>query len=157
MLDDGEAKGRNDEYAATELAWLKRQIASHPRDAIILAMHIPLVQAPFWQGLKPILVDAPNVVLSIAGHRHTDGVEEVDLGPRRLTQVRTAALFMDAGNWRKLRLLPDRIEIFATGKPAQLEKTVEVRQAAVLTGKLLVYPVPDPQVPFRPGRMRRLP
>jgi predicted MPP superfamily phosphohydrolase len=157
VLDDGEAKGRHDEYAATQLAWLKRQIASHPRDAIVLAMHIPLLQAPFWQGLKPILADAPNVVLSIAGHRHTDGIEEVDLGPRRLTQVRTAAVFMGEGNWRKLRLLPDRIEIFAAGKPAQLEKTVEVRQAPALTGKLLVYPVPDPEVPFGSGRMRRLP
>jgi Calcineurin-like phosphoesterase len=157
VLDDGEAKGRNEGYAAAELAWLKGRIAAHPRDAIILAMHIPLLQAPFWQGLKPILADAPNVVLSIAGHRHTDGVEEVDLGPRRLTQVRTAALFISDGNWRKLRLLPDRIEIFATGKPAVVEKIIEVKRAAALTGKLLVYPAPDAQVPLGPSRVRRLP
>ena len=172
VLDDGEAKGRNEDFAATQLAWLRAQITAHPHDAIILAMHIPLLQAPFWQGLKPILADAPNVVLSIAGHRHSDGVEEVDLGTRRLVQVRTAAVFMGEGNWRKLRLRADGIDIFATGKTEQLEKTVEVKPAAVvgqaswpllhqrstkLTGKLLVNPVADPQVPLRPIRMGRLP
>ena len=157
VLDDGEAKGLNGQFAATQLAWLKEQISAHPRDAIILAMHIPLAQAPFWEGLKRILAESPNVLLSIAGHRHSDSVEDVDLGPRRLTQVRTSALFMREGNWRKLRLRPDRIEIFATGKPEQLEKSIEVKQAPALTGKLLINPVPDAQVPFGSGWMRRLP
>ena len=109
MLDDGEAKGRNDEFASAQVAWVKAQIAAHPRDAIILAMHIPLPQAPFWPALKPVLADAPNVVLSIAGHRHSDGIEQVDLGARKLVQVRTAAVFAAEGNWRKLRLREDRI------------------------------------------------
>jgi predicted MPP superfamily phosphohydrolase len=157
VLDDGEARGRNDEYAATQLAWLRQQIAAHPLDSIILAMHIPLEMAPFWRELKPILANAPNVVLSIAGHRHSDGVEEVDLGARKLLQVRTAALFASDGNWRKLRLCEDRIEIFATGKKDQIEKTLEIRHEAVSARNLFVNPVPDPQVPLSAGWMRRLP
>jgi hypothetical protein len=130
VLDDGDGPKLNDEFVATELAWIKEQIAAHPNDAIILAMHIPLLQADLWPGLKPVLANAPNVVLSIAGHRHTDGLENVDLGSRILPQVRTAAVFMGEGNWRKFRLREDRIEVFATGKAGEPVKTIQVKRAA---------------------------
>ena len=157
VLDDGEAKGRDEGFAATELAWLKAQIAAHPHDAIVVAMHIPLLQAPFWQGLKPILADAPNVVLSMPAIGTA-------MAWKRWTWVRAGwcRCAPRPSSWARaigasFRLRPDEIDIFATGKPEQLEKTVAVKPAAVLTGKLLVNPVADPQVPLRPIRMGRLP
>ena len=132
MLDDGDGPHLNGGYVAAELGWIKEQIAAHPHEAIILVMHIPLAGSDFWPGLKPVLADAPNVVLSIAGHRHTDGIEDVDLGTRKLTEVRTAALFLSEGNWRKFRLRDDRIEIYATGKKDQREKTVDASPAGAL-------------------------
>jgi hypothetical protein len=157
MLDDGDGPRLNGEFVAAELAWIKAQIVSHPHQPIILVMHIPLTGADFWPGLKPILSDAPNVVLSIAGHRHTDGMDEVDLGSRKLAEVRTAALYASADNWRKLRLREDRIEIFVTGKKDQLQKTVDASPAAVLARKLPVNPVAQSQVPLGAGGVRPRP
>jgi hypothetical protein len=134
MLDDGDGPKLHPEYVAMHLAWIKQQIAAHPHDAVILVMHIPLAGANFWPGLKPVLADAPNVVLSIAGHRHNDGMEDVDLGGRKLVQVRTAALFASENNWRKFRLREDRIEIFATGSKDKIEKTIDAKPVGALAG-----------------------
>lgn len=123
-LDNGETAATLSPYGTQQMAWLKEQIASHPGDTVILAMHIPLQQNTFSNAVKAIIADAPNVALTIAGHRHTDGVEDLDLGARSLTQVRTAALFVSEDNWRVIRLREDRIEIAATGKPEELVKTI---------------------------------
>ena len=129
VLDDGDGPGRSQEFVAAQVAWMKGQLAAHARDSIILAMHIPLEKANLWPAVKPLLADAPNVVLAIAGHRHSDGIEDVDLGARKLPQVRTAALFASADNWRRFRLREDRIEVSATGKPDEIVKTIEIPKA----------------------------
>jgi 3',5'-cyclic AMP phosphodiesterase CpdA len=157
VLDDGDGPGLNAGYVAEQLAWIKEQIAAHPQGPIVLAMHIPLQGADFWPGLKPVLADAPNVVLSIAGHKHTDGMDYVDLGSRKLVEVRTAALFMSDGNWRKMRLREDRIEIFATGRKDRIEKTVDANPAGALARKLPINPVANAQVPLGAGPVLRLP
>jgi hypothetical protein len=126
VLDHAESPVRDREFAAVQLAWLKRQLAAHPQDAVILAMHIPLGEDEFSQSLKAAITGANNVLLSLAGHRHTDEVEEIEAGGRRLTQVRTAALGYGADHWRRIRLLEDRVEITATGHPEQVVKTVAV-------------------------------
>jgi hypothetical protein len=84
-------------------------------------------------------------------------MDYVDLGSRKLVEVRTAALFMSAGNWRRLRLREDRIEIFATGRKDQLEKTVDASPAGALARKLPVNPVAHTQVPLGARPVLRLP
>src|SRR5581483_11749618 len=71
VLDDGDGPHLHAEYVAQQLRWIQKQIAARPHEPIILAMHIPLLQSDFWPAIKPVLADAPNVVLSIAGHRHS--------------------------------------------------------------------------------------
>jgi len=132
VLDDGDGMKLNAEYAAAQLAWIKRQLRGHGGEKIILAMHIPLAGANFWDGLRPVLAETPNLVLAIAGHRHSDGLDEVDLGARQLLQVRTAALFQGENNWRKFRLREDRIQIFATGKPDEVVREVPLQNSVLL-------------------------
>jgi hypothetical protein len=126
ILDDGDGFGNNRDFQAGEVAWLKSQLAEHAREPVILAIHIPIEGADFWPAVKPMLARYPNVVLSIAGHKHTDGIDQVDLGTRSLPQIRTAALFISEGNARHFRLREDRIEVFATGKPEELVKTIRL-------------------------------
>jgi hypothetical protein len=158
VLDDGDGPRLNGDFVAAQLAWIKDQVAAHPHESIILAMHIPLLQSDFWPAIKPVLADAPNVVLSIAGHRHTDGIEDVDLGTRKLVQVRTAALYISESNWRRFRLREDRIEIYATGKKDEREKTVDALPTGALARhKLSVDPVSHAQVPLGAGGVRARP
>jgi hypothetical protein len=131
VLDDGEAVNRDRAYAERQIRWLKEQVAGHRSGPVIVTMHIPLQQAPYGAEIRAVLDGAPQVALAIAGHRHTDGVEEVDLGSRKVTQVRTAALFLNAGNVRRFRLLEDRIEVFRTGQPHELEKVVQLAGMAM--------------------------
>jgi hypothetical protein len=132
VLDDGDGMKLNAEYSAAQLAWIKRQLRGHTVEQIILAMHIPLAGANFWEGLRPVLAETPNLALAIAGHRHTDGLDEVDLGGRELLQVRTAALFQGENNWRKFRLREDRIQIFATGKTDEMIREVPLQNSVLL-------------------------
>jgi hypothetical protein len=129
-LDNGEAKGRDAAYAAAQLAWVKSQLTGHPADTVILAMHIPMPAAPFAPELQGILAGSPNVALILAGHRHTDGIEEIETGARRVTQVRTAAMFLSGANARLYRLREDRIEVTATGQPDQVVAAIRLAAAA---------------------------
>ena len=131
-LDDGDGLGRNLDYSAAQVAWVKRQIAAHSADPVILTMHIPLKGANFWDALRPVLAAAPNVALSIVGHRHSDGMEDADLGTCQLPQVRTAAMFSGDNHWRKFRLAEDRIEIFASGKTGEVERVVQLQNSVLL-------------------------
>lgn len=143
VLDNGEDPARNPEFAAEQLRWFKEQLASHPRDAVILAMHVPLGDDAFSNSVKAAAAKTEGVLLSLAGHRHTDEIEEIDLGSRRLTQVRTAALGYGADHWRRIRLFEDRVEITATGRPEQVLRAIPVRvlrRAAPLDGSDAGHP-----------------
>jgi len=108
------------------LRWLDRQISSHPKDWIVLVQHIPIAADGFSTAVKAAAARSPRVILSIAGHRHTDGFEDIDFGSRRLLQVRTASLAAGPNNWRRIRLLPDRIEISASGQPSTVARTISL-------------------------------
>jgi 3',5'-cyclic AMP phosphodiesterase CpdA len=133
-LDDGEGVKGDRAYAEAQIRWLKDQLAGYRTGPAIVTMHIPLQQAPYHEEIMAVLDAAPNVVLAIAGHRHSDGVETVNLGSRSITQVRTAALFLSADNVRRFRLLEDRIVVFATGKPSVMETTVALHPMAIPAG-----------------------
>jgi 3',5'-cyclic AMP phosphodiesterase CpdA len=133
LLDNGEAESRNPGYTATQVEWLKERLASHRAGPIVVAMHLPLPSATHGRAIQEALAGVPNVALLLAGHRHSDAVETVQLS-RPTTQVRTAALFLSAQNWRRIRLLEDRIEVFATGKPDERIATVALAPVAVPAG-----------------------
>ena len=127
MLDDGEAEGLDAPFAQAQAAWAKQQAASHPNEKIVLAMHIPLATAPYSKTLRDALAGAGNIMLILAGHRHADGFEEIEIGSRIVPQVRTAALFLSEHNCRRVRLYEDRIEVSATGRPDAIQWKFPVR------------------------------
>lgn len=135
VLDDGEARGRDAAYAAKQLEWVKREIEAHPGDTVILAMHIPLPMAPIADGLKAIIAGAPNVALVIAGHRHQDALEQIDVGPRKIAQVLTAALFLSAENCRRFRLKEDGIEVSETGRLGRVVLRLPAAVPAAVSGR----------------------
>jgi hypothetical protein len=135
MLDDGEPNGRNPEFAAAQVKWIREQLAAHRNGPVVVAMHIPLPQAPYAKDIQDALGTSPRVAMIVAGHRHSDGIEVVETGARKVTQVRTAALFLSDRNCRRVRLFEDRIEVFATGRPEERVETVKLEGVAAAAGR----------------------
>lgn len=132
MLDDGSDKDKV--FAATQLSWLARQVAESNGDRLIVAMHIPFELTPYTKSIKEVLRRATNLVLVLAGHRHSDAIEEVEFDDHRVIQVRTAIFALNAANFRSIRLFEDRIEIGATGKRSWVERTVALPPLAAAAG-----------------------
>lgn len=133
ILDNGSDKDKI--FAATQVRWLERQIAESGRDRLIVAMHIPLALAPSSSAIESALRRAENLVLVLAGHRHTDAIESVELGDHHVTQVRTAIFALDPFNFRSIRLFEDHIEIGSTGKRSSLERTIPLEQVPAAAGR----------------------
>ena len=126
VLDNGDRKlAKDSAFSAAQLAWLGKQ-AVRRKEVLILVMHVPLGNDAYSAEIKGALAGAGRVALSIAGHRHSDGIEEIAAGDLRFPQVRTAAFGYGENNWRRFRLLEDRIEIGAPGKSDAVERTVPV-------------------------------
>lgn len=125
VLDNGDA-GRDAAFTEDQLHWVRRELAGSGRDALILVMHVPFVERDFFTALKAAVALNPRVVLALAGHRHVDSIEEIDLGGRRLTQVLTPALRAGPENWRLIRLFEDRIEVHAAAAAGKVVRTIPV-------------------------------
>lgn len=108
--------------AQEQLHWLRRQVERQGSHILVLAMHIPLGGDKNSAAIKGALGDA-RVALVLAGHNHSDAVEEIAIGGP-VVQVRTAAFGYGENNWRRIRLREDAIDVFATGAPEHLEKTI---------------------------------
>ena len=131
-LDNGySAAGSQDppafRMAHEQLYWLRRQTETHAGATVIVALHVPLGIDEGSQAIKRAMSGARNIALILAGHNHKDGIEDVALGESVAVQVRTAAFGYGVNNWRRIRLHPDRIEVFATGKQDVVEKTISIR------------------------------
>ncbi len=138
MLDDGYvATGSKERPAVTvaheQLFWLHRRIQANADAVLILAMHIPLSTNANSQAIRQAAAGAPNVALVLAGHNHTDGIEDLELGAGHAVQVRTAALGYGAENWRRIRLREDGIEVYATGSKMEVLRTIRLPAAAKKT------------------------
>jgi hypothetical protein len=134
MLDNGYsaagAKGAAGFQTAHEqLYWLRRQTELHAGATFILALHVPLGADAGSQAIKGAVADARNVALILGGHNHRDQIEDLPLGASTPVQVRTAAFGYGVNHWRRIRLHPDRIEVFATGKPDAVEKSIPIHGA----------------------------
>ena len=128
VLDNGHAfESGGKPFFEQQMKWLARELRKHRQQPAIIALHIPLAVDERSTMVLNVLRDAPQVKLVLCGHRHTDQVEQLTLGQRKLLQVRTAALFRGPGTWRRIRLWPGRIEISATSAPDQILETVSVR------------------------------
>ena len=145
VLDNGESSTKNPGYAEQQSRWLKEQLAANRERSVILVMHVPLQDEACSGWIRAAIGGAENVVLALAGHKHTDAVEEIELGSGHLIQVRTAGFGLDEKNVRRIRLLQDRIEISATARPEEVIKTVP------LEARLPVLTIaPVPQIEARP-------
>ncbi len=131
VLDNGErVPPEESPFLAAQLAWLEKQLAARRNGPVIVAMHIPLAQDKVSEAIARALSRSERVELILAGHRHTNGIEEIPLGGRIVPQIRTSAFAIDERDFRRVLLWEDRIEVFATGKPGQLEKTITFAAAA---------------------------
>jgi 3',5'-cyclic AMP phosphodiesterase CpdA len=136
VLDNGySAAGASARPAITiapeQLHWLRTRAAANRDAVIVLAMHIPLGKDATSEAIRSAVSDAPNIAFILAGHNHRDQIEELALGASSAVQVRTAALGYGEQNWRRVRLLPDRIEVCGTGKPDTVEHTIMVAGKAL--------------------------
>ena len=132
MLDNGySAAGAKDaagfQMAHEQLYWLRRQTELHAGATIILALHVPLGADTGSAAIKGAVAGARNIALILGGHNYRDQIEDLALGASTPVQVRTAAFGYGAGNWRRICLYPDRIEVHATGKQDIVEKTIPSR------------------------------
>ncbi len=127
VLDNGEPGTSSSEYGRRQLAWLDQQITS-AKEWVILAFHIPLASDNFSKAVKAAAARNPRVILALAGHRHSNACEEIDLGSRKLLQVRTASLALNPSSYRRFRLHADRIEIFDPGETNTITRTLELIQ-----------------------------
>jgi len=126
VLDNGFHGG----IAPDQLQWIRREMQAAKDAVIVVALHIPLSDNANSQALKAALASAGNVALVLAGHNHTNGVEEVRIGEGKTVQIRTAAFGYGVNNWRRVSLRPDRIDVYTTGKSDQIETSLPLRVAA---------------------------
>lgn len=117
--------------APEQARWIRTQVARRGNSPVILAMHFPLGENAVSQSIREAAAGG-GVVLALAGHVHRNGIDTVAFGPEPIVQVRTAAFGYGDENWRKVRLLEDRIEIFAPGGAVNIEKTVAIRAAQLV-------------------------
>ncbi|HWQ52378.1 MAG TPA: metallophosphoesterase [Bryobacteraceae bacterium] len=116
------------EIAQEQMAWLRRQVSGHKNRAVIVAMHIPLIENATSYAIRSALSDC-RVALVLAGHTHRDRMAEITLGLGPTVEVRTAAFGYGERHWRRVRLRQDRIEVYATGEPERVEKTIPLASA----------------------------
>jgi 3',5'-cyclic AMP phosphodiesterase CpdA len=126
VLDNGYNSGA---IAAEQLQWLRRQAEQQGSRTLVLAMHIPLADDVNSAAIKGAL-DQARVTLVLAGHKHTNGVEEITAGTGKAVQVRTAAFGYGEKNWRRVRLRENGIDVFATGSADTIERGIAVGLAA---------------------------
>ena len=136
MLDNGYAAAGSSErptvaMAHEQLYWLRTRAQANAGAVLILAMHIPLGTDATSTAIRQAVAAAPNVALVLAGHNHRDQIEDLDLGASRAVQVRTAALGYGAQNWRRVRLLEDAIEIYATGSKTEVLRAIRLPAMAM--------------------------
>lgn len=127
-IDNGEALATGQAFFDEQMRWFERELARQPRDPVIVALHIPVAGDPKSQAIRARLSKAAQVELVLSGHRHTDAMENLELGSRRILQVRTAGMHISSTFWRRVRLYEDRIEIYATGEPERLLETVKLAE-----------------------------
>lgn len=130
VLDNGSLKDRS--FAEAQWRWLEKQVRQAGDDPLIVALHIPLDQSPASAPIREILARAPNVALVLAGHKHSNAIEEISLGDHGVTQVRTAIFATNPASVRAIRLFEDRIEIGATGRRGSTEHTVALHAVPAL-------------------------
>jgi hypothetical protein len=131
MLDNGYSGGGSEtngaeRVSAEQLQWIRRQIELHPDDGVIVAMHVPLGDDAGSKAVEMALSRSSSIPVVFCGHKHTDAIKQVHIGSISTTQVRTAAFGYGKQNWRRIRLTDQRVDIYATGKPEVVEKTIPV-------------------------------
>ncbi len=127
VLDNGETSDRA--MVDGQLAWLRKLLLETESTALVLAVHIPLEETAFGAAVREILAGYAGPVLVLAGHRHTDGVEELSAAPRRI-QVRTASFTGGKSSSRRVVLTPSGIDVYATNEPDRLLLRVPLPAAA---------------------------
>ena len=129
VLDNGDA-GKDTRFTNAQLKWFRERLAAGTRDPIIVVMHVPFIDRDFFTQLKAAIAGNPRVALALAGHRHVDAIEEIDLGGRVLVQVLSPALRAGDDKWRLIRLFEDRIQINAAGEAGKVVRTIRLGAAA---------------------------
>jgi 3',5'-cyclic AMP phosphodiesterase CpdA len=123
VLDNSETSDRS--IVDRQLTWFRKTISEAKASAVVVAAHIPLEENAFGAAVKEILSGFDKPVLILAGHRHTDAVEELSSAPRRV-QVRTASFTGGKSSSRRIVLTSNGIDVHATNEPDRLLLRVPV-------------------------------
>jgi 3',5'-cyclic AMP phosphodiesterase CpdA len=127
VLDNGqEWSAAGKAFFAKQMAWLDEELRRHRGVHVLIAMHIPLAANERSDELLRVLRRHANIRAILCGHQHSDDVSSQMIGNQRVYQIRTAALNRGGNTWRRLRLLEDRMEVYATGEPEQLLESIEL-------------------------------
>jgi predicted MPP superfamily phosphohydrolase len=114
-------------FGRGQLDWLNAKLQAAPNDPFLLGIHIPPA-GPMLEELKTILGPRKALTVMFTGHNHErNHVLDAKLEGGNLWNVATPGYCDNNDHWRRVRLHPDRIELFKTGKPAESEKTLPVR------------------------------
>lgn len=70
---------------------------------------------------------AEHLRLILVGHKHNDAIEELDLGERKVTQVRTA--IFGTGAARRIVVSENEIELYATPEPDRRVHSIALKAA----------------------------
>ncbi|MCW5977869.1 MAG: metallophosphoesterase [Bryobacteraceae bacterium] len=108
--------------------WLAAQCRQHPNDPLVLGAHIPPKEAALAE-IEQALGERTKLTLLFTGHIHTsDFIERLPFASARVFHVATPGYATGRGHFRRVRLHPDRIELFATGKPDETADAIPIER-----------------------------
>jgi 3',5'-cyclic AMP phosphodiesterase CpdA len=127
FLDNSFYKFRRDDKTAVPYIdkaqeyWLDAQLRESDQDVEIILMHIPFRDDQPVSGtageLYETLAKVPSVRLILSGHRHKNEIASFSSAENhKIVQVQTGALVADEGNWRRIRLTENQIEVSYPGR-----------------------------------------
>lgn len=104
--------------------WLAAQCRRSPHDPLVVGAHIPPKDAALAE-IEQALGQRTKLTLLFTGHIHTsDFIQELPFAGARAFHVATPGYATGPGHFRRVRLHPDRVELFATGKPAEVAQAI---------------------------------
>lgn len=107
--------------------WLAAQCRRHPNDPLVLGAHIPPADAALGE-IEEALGVRTRLTLLFTGHIHkSDFIERLPFANARTFHVATPGYATGRGHFRRVRLHPDRIELFATGESNEVAQAIPIQ------------------------------
>ncbi|MCU0226858.1 MAG: metallophosphoesterase [Bryobacterales bacterium] len=111
-------------FGRGQLDWLRRICADDPAEPLVLGIHIPPTGV-MLEELTGALGKRTAPTVMLVGHLHNrQDVTEIKTADLTLYRVDTPGYCNSRDHWRQVRLLADRIQVGAVGKPGEVQLTI---------------------------------